>query len=238
MKWSQEAEKAISLVPFFVRKSVRTKVEEEATRVGARTVEMTHVERCRKGFLKDVSRELKGYRLETCFGASGCPNRIAPDPDLMAKLDIMLAAQDLKSFLKERVEGPLKIHHEYRVTVADCPNACSRPQISDVGIIAVQEPLVAGVSCSRCSSCLDTCAEAALSLTEHAAHPSIDAEKCLLCGQCVRVCESGTLVKGRDGYRLLLGGKAWAPSPVGKATGPRLRFNRNPGSGREMSKPL
>ena len=28
----------------------------------------------------------------------------------------------------------LKFHHEFRVTVADCPNSCSQPQIKDIGI--------------------------------------------------------------------------------------------------------
>ncbi len=44
-------------------------------------------------------------------------------------------------------------------------------------------------------------------MAEDAMFPAIDPEKCLLCGQCVKACASGTLVSGLDGYRLLLGGK-------------------------------
>jgi anaerobic sulfite reductase subunit C len=207
MKWSHEAEAAISRVPFFVRKRVKKKVEEEAARQGARTVEMAHVVSCRNGFLNDMSSHVKGYQLEQCFGSSGCPNRLGQSADLVARLETLLAGQNLKGFLADRVTGPLKIHHEFRVTIADCPNACSRPQISDVGIIGVRKPFVSDEACSRCMSCVDVCAEDAVLLAEDAARPTIDPEKCLLCGQCVRECPSGTLVAGLEGYLLLAGGK-------------------------------
>ncbi len=77
MKWNQEAEAAISRVPFFVRRRVKKRVEEEAVRQGVGTVEMAHVVSCRNRFLKDMSSEVKGYQLETCFGSAGCPNRVA-----------------------------------------------------------------------------------------------------------------------------------------------------------------
>lgn len=207
MRWSQEAEAAISRVPFFVRRRVRKRVEEEAVRSGSRTVEVAHVNTCRDAFLHDMGKEVKGYQLETCFGQAGCPHGVAPDPDLVSKLEALLTAQDLNSFLKSRVQGPLKLHHEFRVTVADCPNACSRPQIVDVGIIAVQEPRVSDVTCTRCLECVSACAENAIILAAEALHPSIDRERCLQCGACVKACPSGTIVGGKEGYRLLLGGK-------------------------------
>jgi anaerobic sulfite reductase subunit C len=207
MKWSEDAEAAISRVPFFVRRRVRKRVEDEAMRSGARTVEMTHVITCRNAFLRDMSKEVKGYQVETCFGQSGCEHRIAADTELVTKLEALLAAQDLKSFLGERVQGPLKMHHEFRVTVADCPNGCSRPQISDLGIVAVQQPLVSDAACTRCLSCVNACAEDAVILADDEPRPSIDPARCLMCGDCVRACASGTIVPGREGYRLLLGGK-------------------------------
>lgn len=207
MKWSQEAEEALSRVPFFVRRRVRKRVEEEANRSGASMVEISHVTTCRNAFLSNMSKEVKGYQLETCFGQSGCPHRIAPDANVVAKLEAVLAAQDLKGFLKERVQGPLKLHHEFRVTLAECPNACSRPQIVDVGIIAVQEPLVSDATCTACLSCVEACAEGAIALDEEAQRPVIDTAACLLCGECARVCPSGTIHEGTTGYRVLLGGK-------------------------------
>ena len=52
----------------------------------------------------------------------------------------LLESENLKEFLKERVKGPLKLHHEFRVSVSDCPNACSRPQIVDLGLIGALRP--------------------------------------------------------------------------------------------------
>jgi anaerobic sulfite reductase subunit C len=216
MKWSQEAEAALSRVPFFVRRRVRKRVEEDATRSGARTVDMTHVATCRNAFVRDMSKEVKGYQIETCFGQSGCEHRIAADTELVSRLEALLSAQDLKSFLKDRVLGPLKMHHEFRVTVADCPNGCSRPQISDLGIVAVQEPLVSDAACTGCRSCVNACAEDAITLADDAQRPSIDPAGCLMCGDCARACATGTIVGGREGYRLLLGGKLGRHPQLGR----------------------
>ncbi|MCX5907177.1 MAG: PCP reductase family protein, partial [Deltaproteobacteria bacterium] len=75
MRWSKEADEAVAKVPFFVRKRVRKRVEEEAARAGASAVDLEHVQACQKRFLKQMEEEVKGFQVETCFGASGCPHR-------------------------------------------------------------------------------------------------------------------------------------------------------------------
>ncbi len=142
MEWSQEAEKAVSRVPFFVRRRVRKRVEEEAKTRGGKIVTIEHVVDCQKKFLKNMADEVKGYQVETCFGPGGCPNRAVADEDLAEQLDTLLAEQNLRDFLLSRVKGPLKMHHEFRVSVSDCPNACSRPQIADLGLIGAVRPRV------------------------------------------------------------------------------------------------
>lgn len=134
MKWSKEAEAALSRAPFFVRRRVKKKVQEEAARCNAREVAMEHVRACQERFLSSMEQEVRGYQVETCFGPGGCPNR-AVNEDLAPELEALLAHACLRDFLNGKVNGPLKMHHEFRVTVADCPNACSRPQIADVRII-------------------------------------------------------------------------------------------------------
>ena len=142
MKWSQEANEAISKVPFFVRKRVKKRVEEEAVRCGAEEVLLDHVRTCQKRFLNQMEEEVKGYQVETCFGPGGCPNRAVIFDDFSKKIEEHLAGRNLKSFLKDRVKGPLKMHHEFRVSTSDCPNACSRPQIVDLGLIGARSPKV------------------------------------------------------------------------------------------------
>jgi dissimilatory sulfite reductase (desulfoviridin) alpha/beta subunit len=124
---------------------------------------------------------------------------------LPKKLEKRLLKRNLKEFLKKRVKGPLKMHHEFRISVSDCPNACSRPQISDVGLIGACRPEITDKPCSRCAICVEVCKENAISL--NSSEPFVDDEKCLYCGQCVGACPTGTLQEGAQGYRILVGGK-------------------------------
>lgn len=205
MKWDAQAEEALSRVPFFVRKRVKKRVEEEAASRGAKTVTFAHVRESQKLFLNRMEEEVRGYQVETCFGPGGCPNRAVVSSDLPASLEARLARRDLKTFLKERVNGPLKMHHEFRVSLSDCPNACSRPQIADFALLGACSPRVTEQPCTECGACVNVCRENAVVLKD--GRPLIDDARCLYCGQCSRVCPSGTLEEGTKGYRVLVGGK-------------------------------
>lgn len=207
MKWTAEADAAIKKVPFFVRKRVRSRVEEEARKAGKDEVSLADVKATQARFLKNMSRDIKGYRIDTCFGPGGCPNRAVIGDALLEKIEALLRSENLLDFLKERVAGDLKFHHEFRVTLADCPNACSQPQIKDIGIIGASLPAFSDEACTLCEACVDTCKEEAVTLGEEAEKPEIDLRRCVACGQCMAVCPSGTLVEGDKGYRVQLGGK-------------------------------
>jgi anaerobic sulfite reductase subunit C len=207
MIWTEEAQQAVSRVPFFVRKRVKKRVEEEALRRGGCEVSLEHVQLCQRRFLQNMEAEVKGFQVESCFGPGGCPNRAVEGNELPRRVEELLARRNLKEFLKERVQGPLKMHHEFRVSISDCPNACSRPQIVDVGIIGARQPALAEEPCTRCGACLEVCREEAIRLSEEIVNPTIDLGRCVCCGKCLEVCSSGTLVEGRKGYRVLVGGK-------------------------------
>jgi anaerobic sulfite reductase subunit C len=207
MDWTAEAEKALKKVPFFVRKRVRAQVEKEAVDAGCPAVGLPQVQATQRRYLNNMESEIRGFQLDGCFGPSGCPNRAVVDEGLMPRLLALLEEEDLLGFLKQSVAGKLRFHHEFRVTVADCPNACSHPQIKDIGIIGACAPQLTEAECSGCEACVAACGEGAIALPATAPEPRIDMTRCLACGKCMTVCPTGTLTMGARGYRVLLGGK-------------------------------
>jgi dissimilatory sulfite reductase (desulfoviridin) alpha/beta subunit len=207
MKWSPDAEAALKQVPFFVRKRVRTRVESEAHAAGRDVVTLADVKATQARYLAGMQSEIKGYQLDTCFGPSGCPNRAVISESLLARVETVLKAADLLSFLKSRVRGDLKFHHEFRATLAECPNACSQPQIKDIGIIGAAVPETTNEACSQCGACSDTCSEQAVATAEGSDPPRIDPQRCLNCGRCIRVCPTGTIAEGWRGFRVQIGGR-------------------------------
>lgn len=207
MQWRPEAEAAIKKVPFFVRKRVKARVEEEARRKGQKVVTLAEVNAAQKRYISGMASEIRGYQLDTCFGPSGCPNQIQPGNDLLEKIEDVLKKADLLTFLKSQGIGELKFHHEFRVTLADCPNACSQPQIKDLGIIGACRPTISEAPCSSCEACREVCREDAICLDSNGGPPVVDGIRCVACGQCLAVCPTGTLMEGAKGYRVQLGGK-------------------------------
>ncbi len=207
MQWSQGAEEAIKKVPFLVRGKVRARVEKEARSHNKRQVTLAEVETTRKRYLSGMAAEVRGYQLDACFGPAGCPNAIAPETDLLESIAQILKSADLLGFLKSTGVAELKFHHEFRVTVAQCPNACSQPQIKDIGIIAAKYPFIGASECTACGACVPACRENAVVLDPDTALPAIDRQRCVACGQCIAACPAGTLADGISGYRIQLGGK-------------------------------
>ena len=207
MQWSGEAETAIKKVPLFVRKRVRARVEKEAVTRGKNFITLAEVKATQKRYLRNQEHEIEGYQVDRCFGSSGCPNRAIISDNLAEKIEALFTDADILGFLKQTVAGDLKFHHEFRVSLADCPNACSQPQIKDIGIIGAAIPDVTDVTCSNCKVCVDECKEGAVQLPESGEAPLIDYPRCLSCGRCMAVCPTGTLVAGQSGYRIQLGGK-------------------------------
>jgi dissimilatory sulfite reductase (desulfoviridin) alpha/beta subunit len=207
VEWTKDADDAVKKVPFFVRKKVRARVEEQARTAGRKVVSLTEVKTAQARFLEKMSEEVRGYQIDTCFAAGGCRNRAIQSDRLLERIEKWLARANLLSFLKERVQGELKYHHEFRITLADCPNACSQPQIKDIGIIGAVQPEIADLACTRCDACIEACPDDCISFDPQIDQPLLDFEKCVACGKCVQACPSGTIGPKRTGYRVQLGGK-------------------------------
>ena len=73
MKWMPEAEEAIKKVPFFVRKRVRTRVENEAKEAGQQAVSFADVKATQARYLTSMSSEIKGYQIGDLFRAQRMP---------------------------------------------------------------------------------------------------------------------------------------------------------------------
>ncbi len=222
MIWSEEAEKAVERVPFFVRKRVRKQVEKEAEQSGSSRVSIVHVRACRERFMSGKGIDIKGHQIETCFGAGGCENRAVESAGLVEDLERLFAKRDVGGFLGRTVRSGLKMHHVFRVSVSDCPNACSRPQIVDIGIIGACRPGVSDESCTGCGACTAVCREDAIRLPGREAKdscsesPLFDYDKCVQCGKCTRVCPSGAIRQRAEGYRILVGGKLGRHPQLGR----------------------
>lgn len=209
MKWSQEADTAIQKVPFFVRKRVVQKVEAHAGQKGKTLVELSDVEDLKKKFLSKggMEKEIKGYEIDACFGGSGCPNSANSVTRLAADMEKIFEAENLLEFLKSTVKGDLKFHQEFRVSLCECPNACSRPQIADFGIIGAVLPGITDDACSLCGACVEACDEGAIELDTKIQRPDIQDALCIKCAKCIRVCPTGKLTEKQKGYRVMLGGR-------------------------------
>jgi dissimilatory sulfite reductase (desulfoviridin) alpha/beta subunit len=207
MQWTQEAENAVKKVPFFVRKKVRTRVESQVAAANKSVVTLADVKTAQQRYLQSMSAEIKGYQIDSCFGPSGCPNRTVHTENLLEKIEHLLASADLLAFLKQQVKGNLKFHHEFRISLAECPNACSQPQIKDIGIIGAVVPEITTHPCSLCGDCEETCPDHAIVLNLEHEKPEIDMQACMSCGKCIAVCPTGTIGEQKRGFRVQLGGK-------------------------------
>ena len=148
-----------------------------------------------------------GYQLNSCLKADKCPNRAIDYDKLMGRLESLLKQEDLYGFLKKNIKGKIKPHHKFRITLAGCPNACSQPQIKDIGIIGALIPEISNEKCIMCGICVEICQEDAVKFFLGKKAPEIDYNLCMKCGKCINQCSSGTIKKREEGFRVLLGGR-------------------------------
>lgn len=150
----------------------------------------------------ELRRRFGTYVLETCRGASFCRHAALGAPGVLPALENMLSvlAQSAPVF-----PGAKPHHALLRVSISFCPNGCSRPQIADIGLLGACLPCVTDAGCSLCGACADVCREGAVELEPNG--PVIDAERCLACGACAVACPTGSLTRGREGFRVQVGGR-------------------------------
>jgi len=141
-----------------------------------------------------------------CRGAEGCPRAVVDVAAAAAALSSALESIDVNGVVRRKA-GTDKIleHHRFRATLSGCPNACSQPQIADVGLVGQDRPSLNEAACIGCGLCVETCAEAVFSLSD--GHLRVDESRCVGCGACIRVCPTAALSSAAKGWRVLVGGR-------------------------------
>ena len=143
-----------------------------------------------------------GFQLEHC--RPNCPKAARDWHNLYEELGIKLTELNLNQTLEDKFH-PVLNHHLPKVCLAGCPNGCSQPNIKDFGISGYMTPKITDAPCSGCNSCVSSCLEDAITWQPNGI--IIDNTRCVSCGDCQRVCPSGTLISGESGWTLRFGGR-------------------------------
>ncbi|MEL1136411.1 4Fe-4S dicluster domain-containing protein [Desulfitobacterium sp. THU1] len=114
-------------------------------------------------------------------------------------------------------------HHLPKIGLAGCPNACSQPQIKDIGIIGYLLPKFTDDHCTGCQACIRSCQEKALTWQEGLV---FNEELCLGCGDCIRTCKTGKIVSGESGWNLYLGGRLGRKPKLARLSKEKFRSDK------------
>lgn len=101
-----------------------------------------------------------GFVLEHC--RKNCCKATQDWTFLYESLHQMLNDMNFPSHLAKRFPA-IHYHHLPKVNIAGCPNACSQPQIKDIGICGYLTPKFTDTECTGCQACIHSCQENALS---------------------------------------------------------------------------
>lgn len=115
-------------------------------------------------------------------------------------------------------DNPEIFPHKFKIGASGCPNACSKPQFNDIGLIGITRPTLIAESCSSCGLCADVCLDvggidnlsqawAMLDAGSNGDLPVLDESKCIFCGDCIRVCPTDAIISEETGLALFIGGK-------------------------------
>jgi dissimilatory sulfite reductase (desulfoviridin) alpha/beta subunit len=124
---------------------------------------------------------------------------------LIEQIDLAVRASAWWPRVMQR-NGKVPSHHpRLRVALAGCPNACTMPQIRDIGIIATVTPQAVRPECNGCGGCERTCREEAIVV--RAGRAVLDEDRCVGCGQCIESCPIQAIDPGPVRLRVLVGGR-------------------------------
>ncbi|MGR3319254.1 MAG: 4Fe-4S dicluster domain-containing protein [Candidatus Anammoxibacter sp.] len=149
---------------------------------------------------------MNAYKVKICKRENGCRNAVYKGTEIVDDIVSILEEMNYTDFVKGEIQGRVKSHHQFKITISCCPNSCPMPQIADIGIVAAGVVKVSSEQCSQCKSCVATCLEDAIMLDEING-PKISTVRCVYCTKCANNCPSKTITIKERGFRVMVGGK-------------------------------
>ncbi len=110
--------------------------------------------------------------------------------------------------------------HKFKIAVGGCPNNCVKPDLTDLGVIGPNVPVLNEEICRSCKVCQveAVCPMKAAVVKDQ--KPVIDPETCIHCGRCIRKCPFHAVEAKASGYKVYIGGRWGKKSahgvPLGK----------------------
>lgn len=223
LTWEKPARAELNKAPLFIRPLVRRKVEDMVRTAGGNLVTAADYAKARDRFKAMVAgaspEEIEAMVpaenkpgaemvvISACRGkAMGCPNSLIDIEDLLDRVSRFSQAGDLPENLRGLVkDDKILFHHKLKISLAGCPNGCSRPQIADFGLVGCVRPIFDRTLCTGCGACVEACPDQALTMIDDSA-PRLDPEQCQGCKKCVQACPAGAVSLSRPTIRLLVGG--------------------------------
>ncbi len=143
--------------------------------------------------------------ISACRGVDGsCPFSLVDEPAVLE--DIERVAREsawVKALAGRDVHGPSH-HKRLKIALSACPNACTQPQIKDIGVVAICVPTGIGANCTGCEQCEHLCHEEAIAVRDGLA--TIQPERCVGCGACAGACPQKAIESDGVRFRILVGG--------------------------------
>ncbi|BCV22404.1 4Fe-4S binding protein [Moorella sp. Hama-1] len=127
----------------------------------------------------------------SCPGQDVCPNGVVNTQEMARQVDQAFFGRDVPA--------------KFKIAIAGCPNACTKPRENDVGLQGVVYPQLVADRCSLCGLCQSLCPGGAIKIV--ADRVTIDRQRCCGDGACIASCPTNAWVAERRGFVLYAGGK-------------------------------
>jgi dissimilatory sulfite reductase (desulfoviridin) alpha/beta subunit len=118
----------------------------------------------------------------------------------------LMDAQASALEVDEKLFGTATGHHKFKISFSGCPIDCFKSAMNDVGFQGAIYPALDRNGCISCGLCAKSCGEGAIAMGEDS-KPVFFPEKCVYCGDCVKVCPTEAWQAEKKGYMVRIGGK-------------------------------